>query len=68
MIDSAPPMDIGTPITVELRNVGAVPGKVAWYTEGRAGIAFDIPIDPVKARKHVAMRAATGPGSFSPRR
>lgn len=57
MIDSAPPMDIGTPVAIEFRSVGAVPGKVAWYIEGRAGIAFDSPVDPASVRKPVGVRA-----------
>lgn len=59
MIDGAPPMAIGTELVVELRNIGPVPGKVAWYIDGRAGVAFDVPIDPIKARKPVATRAAS---------
>ncbi|WP_375402377.1 PilZ domain-containing protein [uncultured Sphingomonas sp.] len=55
MIDNAVPMEIGTTLVIELRNVGAVPGKVAWYAEGRAGIAFDAPIDPIKARQPVSV-------------
>lgn len=65
MIDNAPPMAIGTELAVELRNIGAVPGRVAWYVEGRAGIAFDVPIDPIKARKPVS---AGKPGAGTPRR
>lgn len=61
MAEGAPPAAIGTAVTVELRNLGAVPGKVAWYTENRAGIAFDVAIDPHRARKPVAVRAATPP-------
>ena len=57
MIDSAPPMDMAAPVVIELRGVGDVPGKVAWYAEGRAGIAFDAPIDPVRVRKPVATRS-----------
>ncbi len=56
MIDNAPPVTIGAALIVELRHIGAVSGKVAWYTEGRAGIAFDDPIDPIRARKPVATR------------
>jgi hypothetical protein len=56
MIDNVPPMAIGTALVVELRNIGAVPGRVAWYTEGRAGIAFDLPIDPIRARKPMTIK------------
>ena len=62
MIDNAPFMTIGTALVIELRNIGAVPGTVAWYTEGRAGIAFDAPIDPIKARKPVSTRSPSTGG------
>ncbi len=68
MIDNVPPMAIGTALVVELRNIGAVPGKVAWYTEGRAGVAFDATIDPVKARKPVTTRPASSAGPNPSRR
>ena len=38
-------------ITVELRNVGKVGGRVAWVRAGRFGVTFDAPIDPKLARK-----------------
>lgn len=41
---------IGARVTVELRNIGECPGRVAWCAEGRIGIALDSPIDPKKAR------------------
>lgn len=40
-------------VEVEVRGIGWVPGRVAWQTEGRAGIAFDREIDPRRARKPV---------------
>lgn len=61
MAEGAPPAAIGTAVVVELRNIGRVPGKVAWYAENRAGIAFDMAIDPQQARKPVAVRAAPAP-------
>ncbi len=36
----------GETVEVQLRNVGWVPGKVAWVADTRFGIAFDYPIDP----------------------
>lgn len=44
----------GDPVEVELRNIGWIPGKVAWSAEGRFGIAFDHPIDPLIARNPVS--------------
>ena len=41
----------GDVVHVDLRNVGDVPGKVAWKAEGRFGIAFDHPIDPKLVRQ-----------------
>lgn len=44
---------VDTQVEVQLRNLGAVPGKVAWMVENRMGIAFDREIDPAAARKPV---------------
>ena len=38
-------------IEVELRGIGWIPGRIAWQTQGRAGIAFDTPIDPKAVRR-----------------
>ena len=40
-------------VKIELRGLGWLTGRIAWQTEGRAGIAFDRPIDPQRARKPV---------------
>lgn len=53
MVEVAKPLPIGTPITLEVRGLGEVRGNVAWYAEGRAGVALERPIDPKKARKPV---------------
>ncbi|EZP48960.1 MULTISPECIES: PilZ domain-containing protein [Sphingomonas] len=53
MVDCARVKEPGTPVTLDLRGIGEVTGKVAWCTEGRIGIALDSPIDPMKARKPV---------------
>jgi hypothetical protein len=52
-------VDVGTAVSIELRGIGAVSGKVAWCTEGRVGIAFDMKIDPQKARKPVGQGKRT---------
>jgi hypothetical protein len=41
----------GARVAVEIENVGAVGGIVAWAEAGRIGIAFDHPIDKARARK-----------------
>jgi hypothetical protein len=46
-------VEVGTPVTLELRGIGEITGKVAWGVEGRLGIALDSPIDPKKARKPI---------------
>lgn len=44
---------IGAIVELDLRGIGRVVGQVAWCTAGRIGVAFDLPIDPQKARKPV---------------
>lgn len=45
----------GARVSVTLRNIGAVNGKVVWGEEGRYGIAFDKEIDPQAVRAPVAL-------------
>jgi hypothetical protein len=49
----------GTPVEIEVRGVGWVKGRIAWATDGRVGVAFDIEIDPMLARKPVGKGAQT---------
>jgi hypothetical protein len=53
MVDCTSVKEPGTVVSLDLRGIGTVSGKVAWCTEGRIGIALDRPIDPRKARKPV---------------
>ena len=53
MADVPRPIDIGTMVEIEVRGVGWVNGRIAWVAAGRAGVAFDHPIDPQAARKPV---------------
>ncbi len=55
-----PPAD--SLITINLRNIGEVPGRVMWSGEGRFGIAFDSPIDP----QDVRMPVGKGPRANDP--
>jgi hypothetical protein len=50
----------GTPLSVELRNVGWVEGSVAWVQETRFGIAFDEEIDPLVVRGQATTGHAEG--------
>jgi hypothetical protein len=55
MVELPEPVGPDSPIEIELRGLGWLAGRVAWQTEGRAGIAFDRPIDPQRARKPVSV-------------
>jgi PilZ domain len=44
----------GEKVEINLRNIGWIGGSVVWVTEGRLGIAFDVPINPLDARKPVS--------------
>lgn len=54
-------------VHIELRGLGWLTGRVAWQTEGRAGIAFDKPVDPQLARKPVGVGKA-GEHNYRPMR
>ncbi|MGB3472177.1 MAG: PilZ domain-containing protein [Erythrobacter sp.] len=41
----------GNRLEIELRNIGKIPGSVAWVQDNRFGIAFDAEIDSQRARK-----------------
>lgn len=41
----------GHRVDVSLRNIGSVPGSVAWVQDDRFGIAFDEEVDSQKARR-----------------
>lgn len=49
----------GTPVEINVRGVGWTRGRIAWSTDGRIGIAFDRPIDPLLARKPVGHGQST---------
>ncbi len=48
-------LTMGARVSVSLRNIGAVQGKVAWAENDRYGIAFDNEIDPQAVRAPVAL-------------
>jgi len=56
----------GTPVSVEVRNIGWVDGCVAWVQDNRFGIAFDKDIDPMEARGTTAAAAPAGFEAFRP--
>ena len=57
MAEFAGPVTLDQPVDVEVRGIGWVEGKVAWVAEGRIGVAFNKAIDPLLARKPVAVPA-----------
>ena len=59
MAEYEQPVAPGTSVTLEMRGLGELTGRVAWCTRGRLGIAFDFPIDPARARKPVGTGAMT---------
>ncbi|NBC37667.1 PilZ domain-containing protein [Novosphingobium sp. FSY-8] len=60
MAEGGPRVVRGTPVIMDIRNVGQVPGVVAWVQDARFGVAFDEEIDPKTAR------AGTGPAVEPP--
>lgn len=59
MAEYPEPVDVGTPVVVEVRGIGKVPGHIAWCAEQRVGVAFDREVDPKRARKPVGKGAKT---------
>lgn len=55
MAQGGTPLAEGARVSVSLRNIGPVQGKVAWVENGRYGIAFDKEIDPQAVRAPVAL-------------
>jgi PilZ domain len=59
MIDGHDAFIDGAEITTDLRGIGPVTGRIAWVMAGRAGVAFDLEIDPKKARTPVGQSQST---------
>lgn len=55
MAQGSIPLADGARVSVTLRNIGTVQGKVAWVENGRYGISFDQEIDPQAVRAPVAL-------------
>ncbi len=53
MAEVSSPIVQGTAVEMEVRGIGWITGKIAWYAAGRVGVAFDQMIDPSLARKPV---------------
>ena len=63
MVDGHVSLVAASVVSVELRGIGVVRGRVAWADAGRAGIAFDAQVDPrltrTSAKKSVAPISAS---------
>jgi hypothetical protein len=57
MGDCSLPLAQGQEVEFEIRNIGVVPGRIAWADGQRIGVAFDLAIDPQLARKPVGTKA-----------
>lgn len=53
MIDGNAVFHEGARVSAELRGIGPVDGSIAWIVDDRAGVAFDMEIDPKEARAPV---------------
>jgi hypothetical protein len=58
MGDCSLPLPQGQEVSFEIRNIGTVPGRIAWADGQRIGVAFDMAIDPQLARKPVGTKAS----------
>jgi hypothetical protein len=54
MAEPGYPVAAGTRAVLTLPGVGEVTGRVAWYAEGRIGVALDSVIDPGQVQRAVA--------------
>jgi hypothetical protein len=57
---------VGQSVEVEMKWIGRVPGKIAWVSDKRMGIAFDSLIDPKAARQPIGTVANDAPALFKP--
>lgn len=58
-LDAASSFVSGMRVFVSVGEVIAVPATVIWAHDGQAGIRFDHPIDPERARSRAIVRSAT---------
>ena len=61
MIDSPAGLKKDDYVVTHLRNLGEVPGKVAWVHDGRAGVTFDFRIDPDDVRSAIKRTGVAKP-------
>jgi hypothetical protein len=54
LVETARPLPLGLKVALALRGVGDVTGVVVWATDSRAGIKFNMPINPEACKKPVS--------------
>ncbi|SEI91597.1 PilZ domain-containing protein [Sphingomonas sp. OV641] len=59
MAELPEPVTPDSAVQIELGELGWLEGRVAWQTEGRAGIAFDTAIDPQRVHKSAGQQQRT---------
>ncbi len=59
MIDGHVKLIRDMPVTIGLRGIGEIEGRVAWTEAGRAGVEFAVEIDPKMARAPTPTGMAT---------
>lgn len=58
MADCPTAVEPGQEVQVGLRNIGVVPGRIAWVNDNQIGVAFLNRIDPRVARRPVGTHAS----------
>lgn len=66
MADCPAAVEKGQHVTLDLRGIGRVEGRIVWTKGERAGIAFDRPINPAKARMPVSRTTHAFPDYMRP--
>ncbi len=56
MGETAEVFEAGEAVEIELRGIGRIRGRIAWTAPQRIGIAFDLAIDPLLARRQVGTK------------
>ena len=59
MLETCMPLALGERVSVELRGTGLLSGAIVWAREGRAGVAFHLPViveDLVRTAPHLGSR------------
>lgn len=53
LLELSAPLAVGTRVRLSFRGAQAVAATIMWAKNGRAGVAFDTPIDPALCRRSI---------------